>query len=80
MSAYTVEACRSVGDFPAVHVGILIILNKAFSGPVQSEKVCISDLTPAAPLGLGGGVHSPYVGGAHIPALRSGCAVDNQIL
>ena len=51
MAADGVIAFGSIGDFPWIYVGILIIVNETLYRAVKVDKVCIADLFPSTATG-----------------------------
>ena len=79
--SHGVIALGTVGDFPRVNVGILVVIDKTLHSAVEVDYIGISDLFPPTATGRHRGeVHSPDVGGCHLTSLWCRGAMEYEIL
>jgi len=49
MTRAAVVAFGAVGYLPAIHIGVLVILNEPLDGAVEVDHIRVSNLLPATP-------------------------------
>jgi len=79
VAAHTIEPCSTVGHLPWINLCILVVVNKAFTLPIQMEHVGIAYLLPPVAFRLRVAVPVPDVGTGHLATFRGCGAVDDEI-
>ena len=71
----------TVGDFPGIYLGVLIIPDESLHTAIQVDHIGVADLLPAAsPLGERGGVPAADLTAGDSAPLGGGGAVKDEVL
>ena len=81
MAGEGVVPCGTVGDFPGIYLGVLIVCDESLHTAVEVDHIGVSDLLPAAsPLGGRGGVPAADLTAGDSAPLGGGGAVKDEVL
>ena len=81
MAGDGVVPCGTVGDFPGIYLGVLIVCDESLYTAVEVDHIGVSDLLPAAsPLGGRGGVPAADLTAGDSAPLGGGGAVKDEVL
>ena len=78
---HAVISCCTVGNFPLIHLRILVVINESLHAPVKMYHIRVAHLLPATPtLAYWVGVPVTYLRRVYLTVLGRGSAVDYKKL